>query len=105
MRALLPVLLATVLVASPALADKGGHGDHDERERLEHAQEKGDVLPLARILELLRAEGITGEVLEVELENEDDGFVYEIYLLGPDGRRLEVKVDPATGKILSRGTH
>ena len=30
-------------------------------------------------------------------------FVYEIYVLGPDGRRLELKVDPVTGRILDKG--
>ncbi len=91
-----------VLIAGipPALADKGGD---DDRRTVERARERGEVLPLARIIELLRGQGLTGDVLEIELENDDVGLVYEIYLLGPDGRRLEIKVDPATGRIIDRG--
>lgn len=91
-------LAVLVALASPALADKGGR--HEDRERLERAIERGEVLPLARIVELLRAQGITGDILEVELDDEDGGLVYEIYILGPDGRRREFDVDPATGRIL-----
>jgi uncharacterized membrane protein YkoI len=97
MRAFVPFLLAAlVAVAAPAFADKGD----DDRKTLERARERGDVLPLARIVELLRGQGITGDLLEVELEQEDHGLVYEIYVLGDDGRRLELTVDPATGRIL-----
>ena len=92
-------LVIFVAVALPALADKGGD---DDRRTVERARERGEVLPLARIIELLRAQGLTGDVPEVELENDDAGLVYEIYLLGPDGRRLEIKVDPASGRILDR---
>lgn len=102
MRAFVPVLLAALLAAvAPASADKGGREDHDDRRTLERARERGEVLPLARIIELLRAQGVAGDVLEVELEDEDEGFVYEIYVLGSDGRRRELTVDPATGRILS----
>lgn len=102
MRALPSALLAILIAATPALADKGGRRDDDDRKTLEQAQERGDVLPLARIVELLRAQGIAGDILEVELDDEDNGLVYEIYVLGPDGRRLELTVDPSTGRILDR---
>ena len=99
MRAFVPLLLAAlVAVAAPAYADQDEHDD--DRKTLERAREHGDVLPLARIVELLRGQGIAGELLEVELDREDDGLVYEIYVLGNDGRRLELTVDPATGRIL-----
>jgi uncharacterized membrane protein YkoI len=98
MRAFVPLLLAALVAATPAFADQGGHDD--DRSTLERARERGDVQPLARIVELLREQGIAGELLEVELEREDDGLVYEIYVLGNDGRRLELTVDPATGRIL-----
>ncbi len=99
MRAFVPVLLAALVgVTLPAFADKGR--DHDDRRTLERARERGDILPLARIVELLRAQGITGDLLEVELEDKDGSLIYEIYVLGADGRRQELTVDPATGRIL-----
>jgi uncharacterized membrane protein YkoI len=101
MRVLLAASVAVLIVGiTPALTDKGGRGDHDDRKTVESARERGDVLPLARIVELLRAQGMQGEVLEVELEDDDGRLIYEIYLLGDDGRRREIKVDPATGRIL-----
>jgi uncharacterized membrane protein YkoI len=92
-------LVALIVGVAPALADNRD----DDRRTVERARERGVVLPLARIIELLRAQGLTGDVLEVELEDDDAGLIYEIYLLGPDGRRLEIKVDPATGGIIDRG--
>lgn len=103
MRALFPALMAVLIAVTPVLADKGGRGDDDDRRTLERAQENGNVLPLTRIVELLREQGIAGDILEVELEGEGEDFVYEIYVLGPDGRRLELKVDPVTGRILDKG--
>lgn len=101
MRVLFAASVAVLIAGiTPALADKGGRGDHDDRKTVERARERGEVLPLARIVELLRAQGQAGEVLEVELEEDDGDLIYEIYLLGDDGRRREIKVDPATGRIL-----
>jgi uncharacterized membrane protein YkoI len=101
MRALFAASVAVLIAGiTPALADKGGREDHDDRKKIERARERGDVLPLARIVELLRTQGLKGDVLDVELEDDDGGLIYEIYLLGKDGRRREIKVDPATGRIL-----
>ncbi|MBT5413545.1 MAG: PepSY domain-containing protein, partial [Rhodospirillaceae bacterium] len=41
-----------------------------------------------------------GEVLEVELEDDDEAFVYEIKLLAPDGRIMERRFDAHTGEPL-----
>jgi uncharacterized membrane protein YkoI len=38
--------------------------------------------------------------MEVELERDDGRFVYELEVLSPDRRRIEIKVDGATGEIL-----
>jgi uncharacterized membrane protein YkoI len=45
-----------------------------------------------------------GQVLEVELESEGRGWLYEIKLLQPDGRLTRLKVDARTGEILKRRT-
>jgi len=41
-----------------------------------------------------------GEVIEVELEDEDGVRLYEIELLGPDGQVVEFLLDAATGEII-----
>lgn len=60
---------------------------------------QGEIMPLTRILEIVRP--ITGDrVLEVGMEHEDFGLVYEVYFLDPQGLRHEIYVDARTGEIL-----
>ncbi len=42
-----------------------------------------------------------GRVSEVELEEEDGMTIYEIELVTPDGRLIEVEIDAASGRILA----
>ena len=58
------------------------------------------VMELARALEIADTH-VHGEVLKVELERDDDRFVYEIKVLRPDGRKSEFKIDGRTGDIIS----
>jgi len=57
------------------------HAD-DDHNRARSAVVAGDILPLKKILEQLDGQR-PGQVLEVELENEDGAWVYEIRLLQP----------------------
>lgn len=58
------------------------------------------LLPLARILEIVRARA-PGEVLEVDLDDDDDdGPTYEITILTPDGRVIEAVIDARDGAVL-----
>ncbi|MFN8994621.1 MAG: PepSY domain-containing protein, partial [Pseudomonadota bacterium] len=43
-----------------------------------------------------------GQVLEVELEQEDGRWIYEIKLLQPGGRLVKLELDAASGAILRR---
>jgi hypothetical protein len=105
----LPALLlpALLLAAIPAQA----HGDGDQ-DRARAAVQAGKVLPLKTVLERLAREQ-PGQVLEVELDEEDGRWLYEIKLLQGDGRRLRLEIDAATGELLrsrertgrSRGRH
>lgn len=87
----LAVLLA--LIAAPALADRA---DHDRARR---ALEAGEVLPLSDILAAATA-AQPGRVIEVELERDDGRWIYELDLVSPDGRILEIEIDAATADIL-----
>lgn len=92
--ALLVVL--TSLVGLPAWAD----GDHD---RARQAVRSGQVLPLPAVLGQLARE-VPGHVLEVELEQDDGRWIYEIKLLQTDGQLVKLKVDAQTAKLLRRKT-
>lgn len=93
------VLSVAVLGASSALAGKGSRGD--DRARLEDARARGAVMPIERLLALLAGE-IGGEIVEIELDEDDGRLVYEIYYLDAGGRRHEITVDAASGAVLER---
>lgn len=59
----------------------------------------GRILPLERILDILRA-AAEGEIIEIQLELEAGRPVYEFDLIGPDGHVFEVEIDAATGEVL-----
>ncbi|WP_295042044.1 PepSY domain-containing protein [uncultured Paracoccus sp.] len=95
MKHLLVIALSLVL---PSAA--GGQEDPlPDFERAQTAVERGEILPLVQILRQLEAEQ-PGTVVEVELEYEDGIRVYEVELITPDGRLIEVDMDAATGEIL-----
>lgn len=53
--------------------------------------------PLSEIIKMLEEQGLT---VITEVEFEDGAWKIEVYQ--PDGRELDVKVDPMTGQIQSR---
>jgi uncharacterized membrane protein YkoI len=88
-------LAAAMLAAQPLTADD------DDHERARAALSEGRILPLAEIMKRLSIE-LPGEVIEVELEQNDDGrFEYEVKVLTPDGRVKEAEIDAADGRLLS----
>ena len=100
-------LLALAPLSAGAHEDRDGqHAEHDH-DRARHARARGEILPIAEILRRVSAE-VPGEVIEVELEHEDgdedaaEPWVYELEILDPDGRRIEVRVDARHGRLLTR---
>jgi len=60
---------------------------------------RGEILPLDRILDILRAE-FDGQIVEIQLELEEGVLTYEFDILSPEGRLFEVEIEAATGRIL-----
>jgi uncharacterized iron-regulated membrane protein len=90
----LAVVLAVVLASPPVLADS-------EQDRARAAVQAGKVLPLKTLLERLEREH-PGQVLEVELEQDDGRWIYEIKLLQSGGRLVKLELDAASGAVLQR---
>ena len=90
------LLWAAAVIAPNALAS--GKDDHDH-DRARQAVQSGQVLPLPAVLERLQRE-VPGQVLEVELEQERDRWIYEIKLLTPAGQLTKVKLDARTAEVL-----
>jgi uncharacterized membrane protein YkoI len=106
------VLLLTAMVPAMSWADRLGHNGEDharhDHDRARHALAQGEVRPIAEILRRVEAE-VPGEVIEVELERDKRGaqtrWRYELKLIAPDGRLLEVLVDAPTAEILKVEEH
>lgn len=97
LRTRLAGLAILALAALATLAPLSADDDHD---RAREAVRSGRVLPLRAVLEAVERDFV-GRVLDVELEDEDGAFVYEIDLLAPGGRKIEVVYDARTGRLLS----
>src|SRR5690349_811890 len=81
-----PRIVLALLLAVLPLA--GACADEDDQERALSAREAGRALPLARIL---------------EREDEDGRVIYEVKVLGPDGRVRTLAYDAATGERVAHG--
>jgi uncharacterized membrane protein YkoI len=95
------VLGATIALGIAAsVADDDEHGRHArEHEEMRAALQRGEVLPLAKILAIAQ-EKVAGDVIEVELESKRGALVYEIKVLAQSGRVREIKIDARNGTVL-----
>ena len=87
------VFLLCVVALQPAGADQA---DHD---RAQQALQAGLVLPLQEVLLRVRQD-YPGQVLAVELEEDDGLLVYEIKLLQAGGQLVKLKLDARTALVL-----
>lgn len=87
---------ALALLIVLALAPAGLADDHD---RARAARERGDIRPLEDILPSVR-QRFPGDVVRIELENEHGRWIYEIKLISPDGRLVELDVDARSGEVV-----
>jgi uncharacterized membrane protein YkoI len=97
------VFAATVLCTALALgvpSSLAGDGKKPhEQDAIREALQRGEALPLARILAIAQ-QAVPGDVIEVELERERNALIYEIKVLTSNGRVREVEIDARTGSIL-----
>jgi uncharacterized membrane protein YkoI len=78
--------------AAAAVAD----GNHD---RAKAAREAGQIVPLQAILDRVQAE-FTGSPIEIDLEDDDGPWVYEIKLLTPAGAIVKLYYDARDGRLI-----
>lgn len=71
--------------------------DQDEALRL---RQQGVILPLEQLLNQALARYPGARLLEAELEEKHDKFVYEVELLTTAGVVREIKLDAASGDLL-----
>ena len=91
--------LLSILFAAAPLNAIGQEAARPDFEIAQEAVAKGQILPLAEVL--ARVQAIQpGRVVEVELEQDEGLMVYEVELVTPDGRLIEVDLDAATGALV-----
>ena len=86
--------LALVIVCSAAMAR-----DLDQDEALKLRQQ-GVILPLEQLLQQALDRYPGAKLLEAELEEKHDVYVYEVELLTAEGVVRELDVDATTGHVL-----
>lgn len=92
---LLAVLfMAVLLTASAAAPAEPG------RKSLREAVGRNEIVSLKSIMDWIE-EHYEGQVVEVELENENGVFGYEVDLLTPSGSKIEFQFDARSGELLS----
>ncbi|MES9959768.1 MAG: PepSY domain-containing protein [Sedimenticola sp.] len=94
--AILSIILISVAVLSGAVLGDDDYYDHMQIRQL---VEEGKLIPLEEILQKVGS-GERVNILEVEIEREDGRYIYEIEMLGKDGRVWEMEIDAVTGETV-----
>lgn len=94
----LPVAALALFLFAPLPGAQAGDDRRDHEEARELLQ-RGEILPLAQVLELVRRL-VPGDVIEVELDRDDGVWEYQVKVLTPAGRVREVTLDARNGTLL-----
>jgi uncharacterized membrane protein YkoI len=86
------------LAATDGTAAQRRGRDRDE-DVARQALQRGEVLPIARILQLA-AQHQPGDVIEVQLDERRGRLEYQLKVLAPSGRVVELALDARTGALL-----
>ncbi|MFC3691778.1 PepSY domain-containing protein [Chenggangzhangella methanolivorans] len=89
--------LATALLVS--LSAHAAFGDESDQDRARRALERGEIRPLDQVLDAAR-KALPGDVVKVELDEDDGRWTYEIKILTPSGERREVEIDAKSLRVL-----
>lgn len=89
----LPVACMLALILAPINATA------KDLDRLRDAVKRGDVLPLSVLQEKLRI-SYPGDIIKVELDEDDGRFIYEFKVLQANGRLYEIEMNAKDGTIL-----
>ncbi len=94
----LPLLAVPVHLAAAQSAPVEDEAEDQEVAR--KALENKEILPLSAVL--AKVEGkVTGDIVEIELERKEGQWVYEIEVIGEDGRVRDIDVDAKTGEVIN----
>ncbi len=90
----------TAIVLGGLVANMAARADDaDDRDAVLQSVEKGEIRSLAEIRKSI-SDRFQGDIVHIGIEQHHGRRFYEFKLLRPDGRLIEIKVDPATKDIL-----
>jgi len=95
-------LIAAVALTTACLPFAGLADEEHDHDRARRALERGEIMPLERILARVERDH-PGQVVEVELEREHGRWIYEIKVLKPGGVLVKLKFDARNGAVLAGG--
>jgi uncharacterized membrane protein YkoI len=78
-----------------------GTASADPLDEVFYPADANGVLPMERVLDQARG-SVAGTVTEIELEHEHGRLIYEVEILTPDRREVEIEYDARTGAELAR---
>jgi len=94
----------TAFAAALLLAAAGLCFADEDNERARAMVQKGEFIPLVEIIKRVQS-AQQGDVLEVEIYEEDGRTLYELDVLDRNDELHEVMVDPYTGEIVRVAPH
>jgi uncharacterized membrane protein YkoI len=99
MAAMIKGLLPVTILVAMALAAPFALADDDDLDRLRDAVNRGEVLPLSDLQANVRR-AFPGEIIRVELEEDDGRFIYEFKVLKANGRLVDIEMDAKDGRVI-----
>jgi uncharacterized membrane protein YkoI len=96
---------ALAMIPTIASADRRGrHRDEDEDDKADQAaaaraRASGEIRPLTEIIDDVQ-KAHPGEIVAIELDRDHGKWIYEVKLVEPGGRLVEVYVDARDKTIL-----
>lgn len=93
------MVAALCLITTPAWSDKGHKGKDENCDVADLVKDAKVTIDQAIKTAL---EAAPGTVVEAELEKKHDKTVWEVEVLGADGRMTEVHIDAATGAVIDK---
>jgi uncharacterized membrane protein YkoI len=73
----------------------------EDHERIHSLKEAGKILSLESLIETIRREN-PGRIIEIELDDDDGRYVYELELVDEQGIVWDLEVDARTGERLKK---
>jgi uncharacterized membrane protein YkoI len=88
-----------MLICAFAWPTSLARADDDDLDRLRDAVRRAEVMPLSTLQDQVR-KTFPGEIISVEIDEDDGRFIYEFKVLQTSGRLLEIEMDAKDGEVL-----